>query len=52
MKMNNFNKKEKGIKYKKIRLNGTKTLVSEYGQISDKNVILYIHGGSFKDERM
>lgn len=42
-----FMPKEKGVKYKKIRLNGTKALVSEYGQISDKNVILYIHGGGF-----
>ena len=28
-------------------MNGIKALVSEYGQISDKNVILYIHGGGF-----
>lgn len=42
-----FMPKEKGVKYKKVRLNGTNALVSEYGQTSDKNIILYIHGSGF-----
>ncbi len=42
-----FMPKEKGVKYKKIRLGNTKALISEYGQTSNKNIILYIHGGGF-----
>lgn len=42
-----FMPKEKGVKYKKIRLGNTKALVSEYGQTNDKNMIMYIHGGGF-----
>lgn len=42
-----FMPKEKGVKYKKVNLGNTKALVSEYGQASSKNIILYIHGGGF-----
>lgn len=39
--------KEKGVKYKKIKLGNIKAIVSEYGQTSSENIILYIHGGGF-----
>lgn len=42
-----FMPKEKGVKYKKIRLGNTKAIISEYGQTSNKNIIMYIHGGGF-----
>lgn len=42
-----FMPKEKGVKYKKVRLGNTKALVSEYEQTNDKNIIMYIHGGGF-----
>lgn len=42
-----FMPKEKGVKYKKIRLGDTKAIVSEYGKCSNKNIIMYIHGGGF-----
>lgn len=42
-----FMPKEKGVKYKKMRLGDTKAIVSEYGLISNKNIIMYIHGGGF-----
>ena len=42
-----FMPKEKGVKYKKIRLGNVKAVVSEYGQANCKNVIMYIHGGGF-----
>lgn len=42
-----FMPKEKGVKYKKIKLGNIKAIVSEYGQTSSENIILYIHGGGF-----
>lgn len=42
-----FMPKEKGVKYQKVRLGNTKALISEYGQASTKNIIMYIHGGGF-----
>lgn len=42
-----FMPKEKGVKYKKIKLGNKKALVSEYGEATDKNIIMYIHGGGF-----
>lgn len=42
-----FMPKEKGVKYKKIRLGNTNALVSEYGQLNNENIIMYIHGGGF-----
>lgn len=42
-----FMPKEKGVKYKKVRLGDIKALVSEYDQTNDKNIIMYIHGGGF-----
>lgn len=42
-----FMPKEKGVKYKKVRLGNTKALVSEYEKTNDKNIIMYIHGGGF-----
>lgn len=42
-----FMPKEKGVKYKRIKLGNTKALVSEYGQADNRNIIMYIHGGGF-----
>lgn len=42
-----FMPKEKGVKYKKIKLGNVKAVVSEYGQANSKNIIMYIHGGGF-----
>ena len=42
-----FMPKEKGVKYKKIRLDNVKAVVSEYGQANSENIIMYIHGGGF-----
>lgn len=42
-----FMPKEKGVKFKKIKLGHTKALISEYGQSNSENVIMYIHGGGF-----
>lgn len=42
-----FMPKEKGVKFKKVRLGNTKALISEYGQTNNKNIIIYIHGGGF-----
>lgn len=42
-----FMPKEKGVKYKKIRLGNVKALISESEQTNTKNIIMYIHGGGF-----
>lgn len=42
-----FMPKEKGVKYKKIKLGDTKAIVSEYGQTDNRNIVMYIHGGGF-----
>ena len=42
-----FMPKEKGVKYQKIKLGNVKAVVSEYGQVNGKNIIMYIHGGGF-----
>ena len=42
-----FMPKEKGVKYKKVKFDKIKAVVSEYGQANDKNIIMYIHGGGF-----
>lgn len=42
-----FMPKEKGVRYKKIRLGNIKALISEYEQTNNKNIIMYIHGGGF-----
>ena len=42
-----FMPKEKGVKFKKVKLGSTKALISEYGQVNSKNIIIYIHGGGF-----
>lgn len=42
-----FMPKEKGVKYKKIKLGNVKAFISEYEPYQNKNIILYIHGGGF-----
>ena len=42
-----FMPKEKGVRYKKVKLGSVSALVSEYGHPLDKGIILYIHGGGF-----
>lgn len=42
-----FMPKEKGVKYSKVKLGNKKAIVSEYGEITNKNIIMYIHGGGF-----
>lgn len=42
-----FMPKEKGVKYKKIKLGNNRALISEYEQANKKNIIMYIHGGGF-----
>lgn len=42
-----FMPKEKGVKYRKIRLGNVKAIISEYEPCKSKNIIMYIHGGGF-----
>lgn len=42
-----FMPKEKGVKYSKVKLSSKKAIVSEYGTVTNKNIIMYIHGGGF-----
>lgn len=42
-----FMPKEKGVKYRKIKLGNVKAVVSEYEPNLNKNIIMYIHGGGF-----
>lgn len=42
-----FMPREKGVSFKKIKLDGKNAVAAEYGKANDKNVIMYIHGGGF-----
>lgn len=42
-----FMPKEKGVKFKKIKLGNAKAIISEYELSQNKNIIMYIHGGGF-----
>ena len=39
--------KQKGVKYKKVKLGSVKALLSTFGKPDEKNIILYLHGGGF-----
>ena len=39
--------KQKGVKYKKVKLGSVKALLSTFGKPYEKNIILYLHGGGF-----
>lgn len=39
--------KQKGVKYKKIKLGNVKAIISECEPYQNKNIIMYIHGGGF-----